>query len=72
MKWIAREKVKVDRGACPWLVRRFIDPGALFEFLPKETGWSRVTGGIVFDAYRNGTLPAAAPGIGVHVMLVLE
>jgi hypothetical protein len=26
MKWITRERVKVDRVACPWLIRKFIDP----------------------------------------------
>ncbi len=26
MKWVTREKVKVDRVACPWLIRKFIDP----------------------------------------------
>ena len=30
MKWITREKVKVDRVACPWLIRKFIDPAAQF------------------------------------------
>jgi hypothetical protein len=30
MKWITREKVKVDRVACPWLIRKFIDPQADF------------------------------------------
>ncbi len=49
MKWITRERVKVDRVACPWLVRRFVDPDALFEFLPKDTDWSRIKDGIVFD-----------------------
>ena len=34
MKWITREKVKVDRVACPWLIRKFIDPGAEFLFVP--------------------------------------
>src|SRR5262245_35785966 len=34
MKWITREKVKVDRVACPWLIRKFIDPGAEFVFVP--------------------------------------
>ncbi|MEK6839001.1 MAG: chromate resistance protein ChrB domain-containing protein, partial [Candidatus Thermoplasmatota archaeon] len=27
MKWVTREKAKVDRIACPWLITRFIDPG---------------------------------------------
>lgn len=49
MKWITRAKVKVDRVACPWLVRRFVDHDAVFEFLPKETDWSQITEGIVFD-----------------------
>jgi hypothetical protein len=30
MKWITRERPKIDRIACPWLVARFIDPGAEF------------------------------------------
>jgi len=34
MKWITREKVKVDRVACPWLIRKFIDPKAEFIFVP--------------------------------------
>ena len=36
MKWITRERVKVDRVACPWLIRKFIDPGAEFLFVPAE------------------------------------
>ena len=28
MKWITRRNIKVDRVACPWLIRRFIDPNA--------------------------------------------
>ena len=34
MKWITREKVKVDRVACPWLIRKFVDPQAEFFFVP--------------------------------------
>ena len=48
MRWVTREKVKVDRVACPWLIRRFIDPEAEFVFLPRDTDWSRVDG-IVYD-----------------------
>ncbi len=33
MKWITREKVKVDRVACPWLIQKFIDPQAEFIFV---------------------------------------
>ncbi len=36
MKWITRENVKVDRVACPWLIRRFIDPQAEFVFAPES------------------------------------
>ncbi|MEX1108394.1 MAG: chromate resistance protein ChrB domain-containing protein [Dongiaceae bacterium] len=34
MKWITREKPKIDRVACPWLIRRFIDPEGEFLFVP--------------------------------------
>ncbi len=36
MKWITREKVKVDRVACPWLIRKFVDPEAEFLFVPAD------------------------------------
>ncbi len=36
MKWITRERVKVDRVACPWLIRKFVDPQAEFLFVPVE------------------------------------
>jgi len=49
MKWITREKVKVDRVACPWLIRNFIDPEAEFVFLPGNTDWSQVKDGRVYD-----------------------
>jgi hypothetical protein len=35
MRWITRENVKVDRVACPWLLRRFVDPDAEFLFVPE-------------------------------------
>lgn len=34
MKWVTREHVKVDRVACPWLIRKYIDPDAEFLFVP--------------------------------------
>ena len=34
MKWITRERPKIDRIACPWLIRRFIDPDAEFLYVP--------------------------------------
>src|ERR1043165_8159558 len=36
MKWITREKVKVDRVACPWLIKKFVDKDAEFVFVPGE------------------------------------
>jgi hypothetical protein len=49
MKWITREKIKVDRVACPWLIKKFIDPDADFVFLPRDTDWTKIENGIVFD-----------------------
>ena len=49
MKWITREKIKVDRVACPWLIKHFVDPEAEFVFLPHATDWSKIDNGIVFD-----------------------
>jgi hypothetical protein len=36
MKWVTRERVQVDRVACPWLIRKFIDPQAEFLFVPAD------------------------------------
>ena len=49
MKWITREKVKVDRVACPWLIKKFIDPDAEFVFLPHDTDWASIQDGFVYD-----------------------
>ena len=35
-KWVTRERPKIDRIACPWLIRRFIEPEATFLFTPTE------------------------------------
>jgi len=36
MKWVTRENANVDRVACPWLIKRFIDPEAEFLFVPRD------------------------------------
>jgi len=36
MKWVTRQRPKVDRVACPWLIRRFIDPNAEIVYVPAE------------------------------------
>ena len=52
MKWVTRSHVHVDRVACPWLIRRFIDNQAEFLFVPKNQiqGVAAETGAIPFDA----------------------
>jgi hypothetical protein len=49
MRWITRERIKVDRVACPWLIRNFIDAEAEFIFLSRDTEWSKIDTGILFD-----------------------
>lgn len=50
-QWVTRERPKTDRVACPWLIRRFIDPEASFLFVPTERVFdvARVTGAIAYD-----------------------
>jgi AraC-like DNA-binding protein len=36
MKWITREKPKIDRIACPWLIKRFVDKTAVFIYVPYD------------------------------------
>ena len=36
MKWITRERPKIDRIACPWLIKIFVDKAAEFIYVPKE------------------------------------
>lgn len=41
MKWITRERPKIDRIACPWLIKRFVDEAAEFIYVPKELVFER-------------------------------
>lgn len=54
MRWITRKNVKVDRVACPWLIKRFIDPQAEFLFVREEEllEKARLEEAIPFDATR--------------------
>lgn len=54
MKWVTRARPKTDRIACPWLIRRFIDPGAEFLFVPPEE--------VLTVAEREGAISFDAPG----------
>lgn len=51
MKWITRSHIHVDRVACPWLIKRFIDSEAEFLFYPKSIveEIAKSTGAIPFD-----------------------
>jgi hypothetical protein len=51
MKWITRERVKVDRVACPWLIKRFVDQDAEFFFVPvdKVMNEAQLLGATPFD-----------------------
>lgn len=51
MKWVTREHVKVDRVACPWLIKKFVDGDAEFLFVPSEQVMTVATkdGAIPFD-----------------------
>ena len=49
MKWVTRDYVHVDRVACPWLIRRFLDQNAIFEFVPRDTDPTTIEDGIPFD-----------------------
>ena len=55
MKWVTREKVKVDRVACPWLIRKFIDPQADFLFVPVVQ--------VIDVAKRQGATPHDVKGV---------
>jgi hypothetical protein len=48
MKWATRRRCHVDRAACAWLIRRFVDPEARFAFAPDPETASRL-GGTPFD-----------------------
>jgi hypothetical protein len=41
MKWITRERPKIDRIACPWLIKNFVDKDAEFIFVPKDKVFSK-------------------------------
>lgn len=60
MKWVTRERPKIDRIACPWLVARFIDKDAEFMYVPG--------GEVMRVAEQNGAIPYDVPGaeLGHH------
>jgi hypothetical protein len=52
MKWVTREHPKTDRIACPWLIRKFIDPEAEIVYVPKDEvlAYAEREGATSFDA----------------------
>jgi hypothetical protein len=58
MKWVTREKARVDRIACPWLIRRFVDPHAEFLYVPKDK--------VKAVASSAGAIPFDTPGAELH------
>jgi uncharacterized protein YjiS (DUF1127 family) len=54
MRWVTQERPKIDRIACPWLIRRFIDPDPKFLFVPARdvTAAAASAGAVPFDVPR--------------------
>jgi hypothetical protein len=55
MKWVTRERPKIDRLACPWLIRRFIDREAEIHYVPPAE--------VLTVAQRDGATPFDVPGV---------
>lgn len=55
MRWVTRERVKVDRVACPWLIKKFVDPNAEFLFVPAEQ--------VMETARLENAVPFDVPGV---------
>jgi hypothetical protein len=55
MKWITRERPKIDRIACPWLIRRFVDPQAEFLYVPPAS--------VLDEARRLEAIPYDVPDV---------
>lgn len=55
MKWITRERPKIDRIACPWLIARFIDPEGEFLYVPAAE--------VMRVAGQTGAIPYDIPGV---------
>src|SRR5437773_358714 len=58
MKWVTREKAKVDRIACPWLITKFVDPKSEFLFVPREK--------VLDVAKEQNAIPYDSPGAELH------
>ncbi len=55
MQWVTRERPKIDRIACPWLITRFIEPEAEFLYVPADR--------VLAVAQETGAIPYDVPGV---------
>ncbi len=55
MRWVTRKNASVDRIACPWLIKRFIDPDAEFLYVPASE--------VIAVAEREGAIPYDVAGV---------
>ena len=55
MKWVTRKNANVDRIACPWLIRKFVDPNPEFLYVPAEE--------VMDVAEREGAIPYDVKGV---------
>jgi hypothetical protein len=55
MKWVTRERPKIDRLACPWLIKKFIDPEAEFLYVPSKD--------VLSVAKNKNAVPYDVPGV---------
>ncbi len=61
MKWITRERARVDRIACPWLISRFIDPQPEFLFVPAKE--------VASEAKKRGAIPYDIPNVELRSVI---
>lgn len=55
MKWVTREHARVDRIACPWLIKKFVDKDAVFLFVPTEQ--------VMAVSQKEGAIPYDVPNV---------
>src|SRR5439155_19417806 len=74
MKWITRRNIKVDRVACPWLIRRFVDHAAQFTFVAEEEllATARKENAIPFDAPRLSEVKLNHRGVQCTFEAIIE
>lgn len=54
-RWVTRERPKIDRLACPWFIRRFVDPDAIIDYVPSNR--------VLAHAGETGAIPFDVPGV---------